>query len=102
MAENSTTVLAAGDWLDSSGTWNSVNSTTTSTVTNWCWGCNCWPCHCHHDYHYHYNTYSTPHRPIRISVGELDVLRKAAKGNRRLKAVLEKFTDQVEVEVSFD
>ena len=44
---------------------------------------------------------SPPARPIRLSLAEVDQLRKAAKADAKLKAVLEKFTEQIEVIVEF-
>lgn len=40
-------------------------------------------------------------RPIRLGMSEVEKLRSAAKRDAKLKKILEKFTDQVEVTVDF-
>lgn len=40
-------------------------------------------------------------RPIRLGLSEVEKLRQAAKRDAKLKAILEKFTDQIEVVVDF-
>jgi len=44
-----------------------------------------------------YYTYTGPAKPIRLTMAEVDRLRAAAKRDAKLKAVLAKFTDQIEV-----
>ncbi len=41
--------------------------------------------------------YTGPAKPIRLTMAEVDRLRSAAKRDAKLKAVLAKFTDQIEV-----
>ena len=41
-------------------------------------------------------------RPIRLTLKDVERLRLAAKRDAKLKAILEKFTDQIEVELSFE
>lgn len=41
------------------------------------------------------------HRPIRLTMAEVERLRVAAKKDKDLKATLEKFTDLIEVVVDF-
>lgn len=49
-----------------------------------------------------YITTTATHRPIRLTLPEVERLRLAAKRDAKLKAVLAKFTDQIEVEVAFE
>lgn len=44
----------------------------------------------------------TGQRPIRLGMSEVAKLRQAAKRDAKLKAILEKFTDQIEVVVDFE
>ena len=54
-------------------------------------------------YPYYYPVYtSSPARPIRLTLGEVERLRKAAKTDDKLKAILQKFTAQIEIAVEFD
>ena len=41
------------------------------------------------------------HRPIRLTMAEVERLRVAAKKDKELRATLEKFTDLIEVQVDF-
>ena len=41
------------------------------------------------------------HRPIKLGMSEVEKLRSAAKRDAKLKKILEKFTDQIEVVVDF-
>lgn len=52
-------------------------------------------------WHYWYPWKTTEYidRKIRVKLSELDTLRKAAKGDDKLKEVLKKFTPLIEVEV---
>jgi len=45
--------------------------------------------------------YTTPARPIKLTLSEIDKLRKMAKGDKAIQAVLEKFTEQIEIAVDF-
>lgn len=45
---------------------------------------------------------TTERRPIRLTMAEVLRLKAAAKRDAKLKAVLAKFTDQIEVEVDFE
>lgn len=46
--------------------------------------------------------YPSPiHRPIKLGLSEVEKLRSAAKRDAKLKKILEKFTDQIEVVVDF-
>lgn len=47
-------------------------------------------------------TVSTSARPIKLTLREVDRLREAAHRDRDLRAILEKFTPQIEVAVSFE
>lgn len=50
--------------------------------------------------YYGYNT-CTEHKPIRLSLAEVETLKKAAKQDPKLRDVLSKFTGQIEVIVDF-
>lgn len=50
---------------------------------------------------YYYWTSPAP-RPIKLTMSEVDRLRKAAKADDKIKAILAKFTDQIEIVVDFD
>lgn len=45
---------------------------------------------------------TSPSRPIKLTLSEIERLRKAAKGDGKLKAILAKFTDQIEITVDFE
>jgi hypothetical protein len=70
------------------------NITTTLTTTNgstgdW-WGSYYYPVY-----------YTSPARPIKLTMTEVERLRKAAKSDDKLRAILLKFTSQIEVSVDF-
>jgi hypothetical protein len=50
----------------------------------------------------YYYQVSEPVRPIRLTMAEVERLRKAAKADDALKTILKKFTQQIEVIVGFD
>lgn len=52
------------------------------------------PSYCYH--------YTGPARPIKLTLSEVERLRAAAKRDAKLKAILAKFTDQIEVAVDFE
>jgi hypothetical protein len=60
---------------------------------------------CYHDYWYPYYrpivVEHQDHRPIRLTMSEVERLRVAAKKDKDLKKTLEKFTDHIEVIVDF-
>ena len=45
---------------------------------------------------------SSPTRPIKLTLSEIDRLRKAAKADDKLKTILAKFTSQIEITVDFE
>jgi hypothetical protein len=45
---------------------------------------------------------TTDHRPIRLTIAEVERLRAAARRDNKIRAVLAKFTDQIEVVVDFE
>lgn len=65
---------------------------------------NCIP----YDYYPWYRQYSypvyvsSPARPIKLKLSEIDRLRKAAKADKALKLILDKFTSQIEITVDFE
>lgn len=46
--------------------------------------------------------YSGPAKPIKLGLSEVERLRAAAKRDAKLKKILEKFTDLIEVTVDFE
>lgn len=50
---------------------------------------------------YWYTYPTVDHRPIKLGLSEVEKLRSAAKRDAKLKKILEKFTDQIEVVVDF-
>ena len=52
--------------------------------------------------YYSYPVYlSSPSRPIRLTMSEVERLRKLAKADEKVKAILAKFTEQIEIVVDF-
>ena len=47
-------------------------------------------------------TYPSPARPIKLTLSDIDRLRKAARADKALKTILAKFTDQIEITVDFE
>jgi hypothetical protein len=103
-----TTLACNVDWLDSTapilaGTLTTANTvTTTPSMTNnytasWYYG----------GYWYPYYpltqlSWTADPRPIKLKMSEVERLRKAAKDDPKLKAILNKFTAQIEIVVDFD
>ena len=83
----SETFTTAGDHYPFGQTSNCVQ---TSSV--WPDTIQCWPTQWVY-------AYSGPAKPIRLTLQEVERLRQAAKRDAKLKAVLAKFTDQIEVVV---
>jgi hypothetical protein len=89
-------MLACSDcWLDGG---NTALPLTTYQLPNYSLGqINYWP------YAGYYPVYvSSPARPIKLLLSEIEQLRKAAKNDSRLKAILQKFTTQIEIAVDFE
>jgi hypothetical protein len=42
-----------------------------------------------------------PARPIKLTLTEVEVLREAARKDKKVREVLRKFTPQIEIEVDF-
>lgn len=51
---------------------------------------------------YYYPVSVSTARPIRLTMAEIEQLRLHARGNPTLKAILQKFTAQIEILVEFD
>jgi len=90
------------DWLNGTAT-TAVATTMTvgSTLTYDPWWAQRFECH------YPYLTYptiqiSSPSRPIKLTVREVERLRDAAQKDPDLRHILEKFTAHIEVTVSFE
>jgi hypothetical protein len=47
-------------------------------------------------------TIASPARPIKLSLSEVERLRKVAKADEKVKAILAKFTDLIEITVDFE
>lgn len=45
---------------------------------------------------------TSPARPIKLTLSDVDKLRKAAKADKALKEILAKFTSMIEIMVDFD
>ena len=90
--ETAMTMAATSGWLDS----NAGGAATTggcgslSSITVWQF----WP--------YYYPVYESPARPIKLTLADVERLRKAAKADEKLKAILQKFTNLIEITVAFD
>lgn len=84
--------LNAG-WLETGNTTTNLSvsgNSQTATFSGYCWPSNT------------YWYYPTPdRRPIKLGMSEVEKLRSAAKRDAKLKKILEKFTDQIEVVVDF-
>jgi hypothetical protein len=51
----------------------------------------------------YYPVYATSvARPIKLTMSEVERLRKAAKADEKLKSILKKFTQQIEITVDFE
>jgi hypothetical protein len=94
---NGTTLAVSNNWLDGDTTSSGVVTTMTSGGTGLCSGITYYKTYPS----YYYWTTPAP-RPIRLAMSEVERLRKAAKADEKLKAILAKFTSQIEVIVDFD
>ena len=86
----STMMVNAGE--DAVAAWHFDGTATTEIYTTGnCW----WP-------YYSYPVYvSSPSRPIRLTMSEVERLRKLAKADEKVKAILAKFTESIEIVVDF-
>jgi hypothetical protein len=83
------TTAAPADWLDRSNpTVDVLNIGNSSSSAAWVPYSNTW------------HTYTEP-RKIRLKLSEVERLREAAREDEALKAVLQKFTGHIEIEVDF-
>lgn len=53
------------------------------------------------DYYYPYYIHTTEHKPIKLTMSEIEKLRVLAKKDKEVKAILSKFTNQIEITVDF-
>jgi hypothetical protein len=98
-------IALSANWLDSAqnctdqltgGNLQSMTLTTTGY------------CQPYTNFPYYYNGYSypvyiaSPARPIKLTLSEVERLRKFAKADEKVKAILMKFTDLIEVTVDFE
>ena len=91
-----TTMAVSDSWLDFSGTC----VTTTDCVpvgSNYVYA-DQWYTYPWYTYPVYY---TSPARPIKLTLTEAETLRAAAAKNKALKAVLQKFTPQIEIEIDF-
>ena len=87
-------VALAADWLNTSATFGETNlpGVTRGSALLW-WP---YPYDCYRPY---YSQMGPESKPIKLTTVEVDRLRLAAKRDAKLKAVLQKFTPHIEVEV---
>lgn len=102
----SKTVALGIDWLNDEASdtnmqfyGNSTSDNINWATTGYCSNCRGWPCHCHTTYYVNWPVYTSG--KIRLTMTEVQKLRAAAKKDAALKAVLQKFTPHIEVEVDF-
>lgn len=100
------TLAVTGDWLNTN-TQTQLSATaqgdfTGGTITN----CviplgpyNPWP---YYGWPSYYVSYSGPSRPIKLTLSEVERLRAAAKRDAKLKAIIAKFTECIQIEVDFE
>lgn len=103
-----TTLALNSQWLDNStfnasgGTFN-ANLTVTPAATivwpNYVPQITPWVPYVAQSYCYHYEG---PTRPIKLTLSEVERLRAAAKRDAKLKAILAKFTECIQIEVDFE
>lgn len=100
MESNGTALMGLTDgWLNNSAQTisNGVGSLT-NCMGSYINGYNWYP-----SYVYPLTTYiSSPARPIKLKLSEVEKLRKAAKADKSLKEILTKFTGLIELTVDFD
>ena len=99
----STTMAVTTGWVDTVAT---SGTTGDFTTTQWCgihghgW-CDCYPIRQWvYPYYYQPITVET-HRPIKLTMTEVETLREAARLDKKLRETLRKFTHMIEVEVDF-
>jgi len=84
-----TFALNTGDWLETNVVYNP--SGTTGTWPEY-WN-NHWQPYCYH--------YIGNDKPIKLTLAEVELLRQLAKKDDRVKRILQKFTDLIEITVDF-
>src|SRR5512146_225287 len=105
MTQASPVVALNSQWLDSTlplqGTFTAQGSSTLGINTTNCVNTNLtyWPNYQPGIWWY---PYEGPARPIRLGLSEIARLKAAAKRDAKLKAILAKFTDLIEVAVDFE
>lgn len=87
------------DWLNTSGgNYNGPVSSITFTPTIG-YGYGCYPLPFQN---YYYYTMPSEARPIKLTLSEVERLRKVAKADQKIKDILQKFTSQIEITVDFE
>lgn len=98
---NAASVALTAGWTNTNCTASPVTEYNLNAFNNAGYG------YVYHNYWYPYYrplttlTVYPDHRPIRLSMDEVERLRVAAKKDKDLKATLEKFTEHIEVIVDF-
>lgn len=100
------TLALNDDWLVSDSTalvdGVQVNYSNNLGYTSLSCGCHGW-CTCRTVYHWWPSTHVEYRNvSIRLKMSEVDALRRRAKGDAKLRRILEKFTPHIEVVVDFD
>jgi|SRR5437870_9703901 len=104
---SATTAIMAlnADWLASGASTVTSSGTMPLTSTTIYQSSSCWhpwvEQYCY-PYWSHPVYVSSPSRPIKLTLREVERLRDAAHRDRDLRAILEKFTPQIEVSLSFE
>lgn len=102
-AQASPTVALTSTWLDTTATAATPSFTANLSNLNACAGVNTstyvWP---HYQPGVWWYPYEGPARPIRLGLSEIARLKAAAKRDAKLKVILAKFTDLIEVAVDFE
>lgn len=90
-------VSLTNDWTEAKPVSTTAMATSINTSTGHCVDYNMLP----YGYWPYVYTQQEPVRPIKLTMAEVERLKKAAKADEALKAILSKFTNQIEVIVSF-
>ena len=84
------TLACNANWLDNNTATTTVSGCFDSGSNNLYWTGWTYPVY-----------YPTPSRPIKLGMSEVDYLRRLARSDDKLKSILKKFTDQIEITVDF-
>ena len=87
-------VALNSNWLETTTTVDAYSNSSNATI--WYSG-QCWPPYAHS-----WLTFTSDPKPIKLGYSEVERLRQAAKRDAKLKKILQKFTDLIEVVVDFE